>query len=111
MSSVFGDTVTPARTGICSMRPAVTAAMMRMCSGTSVPAARTSRSSSPRFTESTQSVARSTPGAAGFSLLMPSDTTTMPTIPAPQRMYCFFFERGSRLISTRSVYGGFGWLR
>ena len=42
-----------------------------MSSGTSVPMPRTSRSSGPRLTVSIQSVARSTPGAAGFEAREP----------------------------------------
>ena len=46
----------------------VVAVIQRMSSGTSVPGPRTERSISPRFTVSCHTVARSTVGAAGFSL-------------------------------------------
>ena len=75
--------------------------MMRMCSGTNVPGARTSRSSSPFFTESTHNVARSTLGAAGLRPLMTIDTSTIARTPEPQMMYCFLFDCGARLISTK----------
>ena len=55
----------------------VVAVIQRMFSGTSVPEPRTCRIIGPRLTVSTQTVARSTPGAAGRSRDTP---TVMPTI-------------------------------
>ena len=49
-----------------STRPSVAAGIQRISSGTSVPSPRTCRTIGPRFTVSTQTVARDTEGAAGF---------------------------------------------
>ena len=66
-----------------SIRPAVTAEIQRICSGTRVPVPRTSRSIGPRFTVSVQSVARSTVGAAGLRWPKPTVAATrLATIPA-----------------------------
>src|SRR5580765_4157971 len=54
----------------------VVAVIQRMSSGTSVPGPRTERSISPRFTTSCHTVARSTVGAAGFSLARTTVTKT-----------------------------------
>ena len=64
-----------------STRPCVVAEIQRMSSGTSVPEPRTCRSIWPRLTVSTQTVARSTLGAAGFS----RETPTVMTMIAEQR--------------------------
>ena len=64
-----------------------------------------SRSPFRRRTESTHNVGRSTLGAAGLSLLMPSETRTIARMPEPQAMYCFFLEAGARLISTKRRVG------
>ena len=65
-------TTVPGRSTIRSTRPIVVAGIQRMSSGTSVPRPRTSRSIGPRLTVSIQTVARSTPGAAGFRRETPS---------------------------------------
>ena len=74
---MFGSTTAPARRMIRSTRPCVVAEIQRMSSGTSVPEPRTWRSIWPRLTVSTQTVARSTLGAAGLSRDTPTVMATM----------------------------------
>ena len=66
-----------------STRPSVAAGIQRISSGTSVPRPRTCLTIGPRFTVSTQTVARDTEGAAGFSCdspnVMAASTVTPPT--------------------------------
>ena len=64
--TVSAFTTAPGCTTIRSTRPSVAAGIQRMSSGTSVPRPRTWRTIGPRFTVSSQTVARSTVGAAGF---------------------------------------------
>src|SRR6476469_1147679 len=70
-----------------------------MCSGVSVPGARTWRTMVPRETESIHSVARSTEGARCSRF--PSATVVTPRTPTPTpiSMYLPRFFCGSRLIS------------
>ncbi len=75
--TLVGVTVAPGRSSRFSMRPDVVAVIQRMFSGTSVPDPRTCRIIGPRFTVSIQTVARSTPGAAGLSRETPNE---MPAI-------------------------------
>jgi hypothetical protein len=49
-----------------STRAGVSAEVQRMCSGTSVPGPRTSRNIVPQRTASSETISRSTLGAAGF---------------------------------------------
>ena len=72
-----GFTSAPGRRRIRSTRPCVVAGIQRMSSGTSVPEPRTCRTIGPRFTVSIHTVARSTPGAAGFSRDTPTLMSTM----------------------------------
>ena len=83
-TTVFAATSEPGCTMIRSTRPLVAAGIQRRSSGTSVPEPRTCRIIGPRCTVSIQSVARSTPGAAGFSRETPTTIrTTMTTAVAP----------------------------
>ena len=82
----------------------VVAVIQRMSSGTSVPGPRTDRSISPRFTVSCQTVARSTVGAAGFSLARTTVTkTTTISVATEKRMRLAFLrlatsgERGTSI--------------
>ena len=72
-----GVTCTPGRMTIFSTRPCVDAGTQRRASstGTSVPRPRTCRTIGPRLTVSTQTVARSTVGAAGFSRARTTETS------------------------------------
>ena len=72
----FALTVVPGRKMIFSTRPCVVAGIHRMSSGVSVPRPRTWRTIGPRFTVSGHTTARSTVGAAGFSLESPTLTST-----------------------------------
>ncbi len=80
-----------------STRPWVCVVIQRMSSGTSVPEPRTWRSIGPRLTVSTQTAARSTLGAAGFSWdtpnVMPRDHDDQPPSPMRMRRIRFFFAR------------------
>ncbi len=64
--TVSGFNQIPGSASLCSTRPSVVAGIHRISSGTSVPRPRTFRNIGPRFTVSSQTVARSTVGAAGF---------------------------------------------
>src|SRR5215213_8969286 len=70
-----------------------------MCSGVSVPGARTARVMVPRVTESIQSVARSTDGARCSRLPSATVVTPRTATPTPIMMYLPRFLGGSRLIS------------
>ncbi len=72
-----GVTCTPGRMMIFSTRPCVEAGTHRRASstGTSVPRPRTWRTIGPRLTVSTQTVARSTVGAAGLSRASTTETS------------------------------------
>src|SRR6266480_4808317 len=74
--------------------------MKRMCSGTSVPGPRTSRTISPRRTESTHRVARSTVGAAGFKLVRKIVSKMIAPAPMPAFTYRPVLGRGGRGMST-----------
>ena len=78
-TTVSGVTCTPGRMMILSTRPCVDAGTQRRASstGTSVPRPRTWRTIGPRLTMSTQTVARSTVGAAGFNRASTTDTAAM----------------------------------
>jgi hypothetical protein len=89
-----------------STRPAVSAVISRICSGTSVPGPFTSRSIGPRLTVSVQSPARSTTGAAARSLESPRvmAASAATEIPAMMRLRLRVF-RGLRGMSTTLVLG------
>ena len=76
---VPGSTSVPGFTMIRSTRPLVVAGIHRRSSGTSVPVPRTCRIIDPRWTVSIHNVARSTPGAAGFSRETPTPMTSTTT--------------------------------
>src|SRR5215204_6395679 len=78
-----------------------------MCSGVSVPGARTCRVMVPRVTESIHSVARSTDGARCSRF--PSATVVMPrtATPTPIKMYLPRFLGGLRLISKGRPFKAF----
>ena len=82
-SSVSGFTSWPGSASRFSTRPAVTAEIQRTRSGTSVPGPRTSISSGPRWTESIQTAARSTLGAAGLRLRRPAVASVNPRTARP----------------------------
>ena len=63
------------------------AVIQRMCSGTSVPGPRTSRTTSPCFTVSMTTAALCTVGTAGSSRVRATVTSTTPVIAAPM-MIC-----------------------
>ncbi len=73
--------------------------MNRMCSGTSVPGPRTSRTISPRRTESTHSVPRSTVGAAGLRLVRKTVSNTTAPAAIPPRTYRRYCGAGARGMS------------
>src|SRR5262245_30074719 len=85
---------------ICSTRPSVAAGIHFTSSGTSVPLPRTCRSIGPRLTASTQTPARSTPGAAGFRRESPSVIAIRPTSPTVAIVICFL-----RLFLSASLRG------
>ena len=76
-----------------STRPCVDAGTHRRASstGTSVPRPRTWRTIGPRFTVSTQTVARSTVGAAGFNRASTTDTAAMTMTATAPSMICLRF--------------------
>jgi hypothetical protein len=78
----------------------VSALTQRICSGTSVPGARTCRTMVPRRTVSIHSVARSTLGAAGSRRVSATLTPTMATRPRPAPMYLPFLDFGARAMSN-----------
>ncbi len=82
--TVSGVTMAPGRSTIRSTRPCVAAGTQRRASstGTSVPRPRTWRSIDPRLTVSTQTVARSTVGAAGLRRASTTDTKATTRMPA-----------------------------
>ena len=69
---VSAVTLVPGCTSFFSTRPGATAEIQRICSGTRVPGARTSRSMGPDSTVSMESAARSTLGGASLRRLMPA---------------------------------------
>ena len=93
------------------MRPAVTAVIHRICSGTSVPGPRTWRIIVPCSTVSRQIVPPSTVGAAdGSDWIATVMMATPPMMPLTQTIRFFFFcGLVSRMMSTMSflcVFGG-----
>ena len=90
-----GVTSAPGRRMMRSTRPCVADGSQRRASstGTSVPRPRTWRSIAPRFTVSTQTVARSTDGAAGLRRDSATETPTTSTATAtPMRMRLRFLS-------------------
>jgi hypothetical protein len=83
---VSAVTLVPGWTSFFSTRPGATAEIQRICSGTRVPGARTSRSMGPDSTVSMESAARSTLGGASLRRLMPAVMRTTRTS-APAAMY------------------------
>ena len=106
INTVPGSTCAPGRRGIRSTRPAVSAVIRRICSGTRVPGPLTSRSIGPRFTVSVHRPERSTTGAAARSLERPNviaasaAATLTPMIRLRFRVF-----RGLRGMSTTLVRG------
>ena len=102
--TVSGFTSAPGRRRIRSTRPCVVVLIHRMSSGTSVPEPRTSRSIGPRLTVSTQTAARSTDGAAGFSrdtpMVIRMMTTSADVAMAARLIFFFFATAGERAMST-----------
>ncbi len=98
----FGFTSSPDRASIFATWLSNSAGIQIMSSGTRVPRPRTSRTMGPRFTESIQTVARSTVGAAGFSfesrqLIAPTAATV--SVRMMIRRIIFFFATPSRFTS------------
>ena len=88
----------PGRITMRSTRPCVAAGISRRASstGTSVPRPRTWRSIGPRLTVSTQTVARSTVGAAGLRRARTTETRPMTRTPAmANKMRRSFFWRAT----------------
>ncbi len=93
--TVSAVTSAPGRRMMRSTRPCVAEASQRRASstGTSVPRPRTWRNIAPRFTVSTQTVARSTEGAAGLRRDSATETpTTSTATTAPMRMRLRLFS-------------------
>src|SRR5215831_11974057 len=104
----FAETLSPARALTSSMMASSVAGIHRTSSGTRVPTPCTCRSISPRLTVSTQTVARSTDGAAGFIRLKPRvrrASTITTTIPITIRLIFLFRAtdcgRATSIISSR----------
>src|SRR5687768_13054089 len=77
-----------------------------MFSGTSVPGARTARTSSPRCTESIMTSARATEGGRASSWLNATVNITAAMTPPAIRTFRFVFLGGSLLISTGTILVG-----
>ena len=75
----------PGRRWIRSTRPAVSAVIHRMCSGTSVPGPFTARSIAPRWTVSIHTPLFSTDGAAGLTRVTPKASSATRSVPPPAR--------------------------
>src|SRR5215475_14270118 len=110
----FAETLSPARALTSSMMASSVAGIHRTSSGTRVPTPCTCRSISPRLTVSTQTVARSTDGAAGFNRLNPRvrpastiTTTTEMTIRLILLFRATDCGRATSIISSISSRGQF----
>src|SRR5690349_21933638 len=77
-----------------------------MFSGTSVPGARTARTSSPRCTESMMTSARATEGGRASSWLSATVNITAAMTPPAMSKFRFVFFGGSLLISTGTCLAG-----
>jgi len=89
-----------------STRAEACAVIQRMRSGTRVPGPRTSRTMSPRRTESIIRVAISTVGAAGLSRESAMVMSTSASAAAPMAMLRPVFLRGALAISISDAGGG-----
>ena len=85
MSSVSAFTVAPGRRWMRSTRPAVSAVIQRMCSGTRVPGPFTARSIAPRRTVSIHTPLFSTDGAAGLTRVTPKASSATRSVAPPAR--------------------------
>src|SRR3989442_1224924 len=104
-STVFACTGMPGWTKMRSTRAGVSAEIQRMCSGTSVPGPRTSRTIVPRRTPSSDTISRSTLGAAGFKLASRIVMRRRPPAATPPCTYRLRFLVGARGMSTGSRQG------